>query len=74
MIHKTALELKIEEEATIKEFLDENAACRLLTLGVLPKMRIKLMQRSPFGGAICVKLGSTLIAIRNQEALNIILE
>lgn len=73
-IQRTALDLQLNEEATIRDFSDENAACRLLTLGIIPRMRIRMVRRSPFGEAICIQLGNTYIAIRNKEAQKIILE
>lgn len=71
---RTVLDLKIGEEGTIKDFKEENVACKLLTIGIVPHTNISLIRKAPFGGALCFKLGETFIALRTQEAKAIIIE
>lgn len=71
---KTVLDLTIGEEAVIKDFKEESVACTLLTIGLVPHTRISLIRKAPFGGAVCLKLGQTFVAVRNSEAQAIIIE
>ncbi len=73
-MERTVLDLSLGEEATIRKFKDASVACKLLTVGIVPDARITLMRKAPFGGAVCLKLGQTFIAVRNTEAKTIILE
>ena len=73
-MERTVLNLSIGEEATISRFKEASVACKLLTIGIVPDARITLMRKAPFGGAVCLKLGQTFIAVRNSEAGSIILE
>jgi ferrous iron transport protein A len=66
--------LKIGEAAYIKDCQDKNYACKLLTLGLLPKTQVSIVRRAPIGGALYVKLNGHQIAIRKKEADAIIVE
>jgi Fe2+ transport system protein FeoA len=66
-------DLKQGEESTVKSFNDSGIACKLLTIGIVPKARIALIRRSPFGGAACIRLGGTYIAVRKSEAKSILI-
>lgn len=71
---KTILDLGIGEDGLIKKLHDIDCACKLLTLGILPKVRVEMMRKSPFGGTIYLKVGEHLVAMRESEARNIELE
>ncbi len=71
---KCALDLNIGESGIVKSFADDGMACKLLTVGIIPETKISMVSKSPFGGAYCLKLGKTLIAIRKSEAKTIIIE
>lgn len=71
---KTVLDLNIGEEGIIKDFEEASVACKLLTIGLVPDTRISLIRKAPFGGAVCLKLGQTFVAVRNSEAGAIILQ
>jgi len=72
-IDRCLWDLKNGEESTIKSFNESIAACKLLTIGIVPKARIAMIRRSPFGGAACVRLGGTYIAVRKSEAKSILI-
>ncbi len=73
-MNRTVLDLAIGEEAIVKDFKEASVACKLLTIGIVPQTRISLIRKAPFGGAVCLKLGRTFVAVRNAEAKAIILE
>lgn len=70
---RTVLDLVNGEEAIIQSFQEESVACKLLTMGIVPDARVKMIRSAPFGGAVCLKLGQTFLAVRNSEAKAIIL-
>ncbi len=71
---KNVLHLKNGEEATVVRFADHGMACKLLTIGIIPDSRIKMIRKAPFGGAYCLKLGNTFVAVRADEARSIIIK
>ena len=73
MPDRTVLDLGNGEEAVIRSFHEESVACKLLTMGIVPDTKVTLIRRAPFGGAVCLKLGQTFVAVRNSEAKAIIL-
>ncbi len=73
-MERSVFDLKSGETGTIKKFKDRSMACTLLTIGMIPEAQIVMMARSPFGGAVRLKMGDTFIAIRDNEAKNIIIE
>lgn len=74
MTKRTVLDLKIGETGFVKSFDDLDCACKLLTIGILPKSRVTVVRKSPFGDALYLQLDGQKIAIRNSEGLAIILE
>ena len=71
---RNVLDLKMREEGIVKHFNDSSMACKLLTIGIIPDSRIVLVRKAPFGGAYCLKLGNTFVAVREKEARSIIIE
>ena len=74
MKKRTVLDLNIGETGFVKSFDDLDCACKLLTLGLLPKSKITVVRKSPFGDALYLQLDGQKIAIRNSEGLAILLE
>lgn len=70
---RRVIDLHPGETAMVKQFADPNMACRLITLGVIPNCPISMISKAPFGGAYCIKLGETLIAVRTEEAKSILI-
>ena len=71
---QTLLDVADGQEAVVKRFNDHHIASKLLAIGIIPDVKIKVVRRSPLGGALYLKLDDTFFAIRNQEAKNIIVE
>lgn len=42
--------------------------CKLLSLGILPKSRVIMVRRSPFGDAYYIKIENYQMAVRKSEA------
>lgn len=74
MKKRSALDLRIGEVGYVKSFDNLTCACKLLTLGLLPKSRITLVRKSPLGDALYLQLDGHKIAIRNNEGEAILLE
>jgi len=74
MNKKSVLDLKIGETGFVKSFDNLECACKLLTLGILPKSRVTVVRKSPFGDALYLQLDGQKIAIRNSEGSAILLE
>lgn len=74
MSKKSVLDLKIGETGFVKSFDNLDCACKLLTLGVLPKSKVTVVRKSPFGDALYLQLDGHKIALRNSEGLAILLE
>ena len=66
--------LSLGEIAYIKDCTDNSYACKLLTLGLLPKTQVCIVRKAPIGGALYIKLNGHQIAIRKEEADAIIVE
>lgn len=67
-------DLKVGESGYVKRFKELDCACKLLTLGLLPKSKVTMVRKSPMGDAYYLKLNSHQIAVRRSEAHSIILE
>lgn len=70
---RSILDLKPGEEGTVHSFNESSLACNLMTLGVLPETKIKLIRKSPMGSAVCLQLGEYLLAVRKSQASNILI-
>ena len=56
-------------DSGIVERIDNvDASTRLLTLGILPASKIKLIRKSPLGDCFYIKVRQQAIAIRESEA------
>ena len=74
MKNRSVLDLKIGESGTVKSFDDLECACKLMTMGILPKSQVRVIRKSPFGDALYLQLDKQKIAIRNSEGKAILLE
>ena len=73
-VQQTLLDVADGQEAVVKRFTNHHMASKLLAIGIIPDVKIKVIRRSPLGGALYLKMDDTFFAIRNQEAKNIIIE
>ena len=67
-------DLKKGEIGFIKYCTDNKYACKLLTLGLLPKSQVYIVRKAPIGGALYLKLNGHQVAVREKEAKAIIVE
>ena len=71
---KTLANLKEGQEGVIYEFTNDLMASKLLSMGVLPGKLLRLIRRVPFGGGLYIKIEDHNIALRLEEAKNIVLD
>ncbi len=70
----TLASLKPGESAFVT-LLDEGSyTCKLLNLGILPKAKVTMVRKSPFGGAFYIKLEGHQLAVRTEEAETIYID
>ncbi len=68
-------EIKEGNSGIVNIFTDENIACKLISMGILPGANCKLVRKAPFGGGYYLRISDSVnIAIRQEEAKNIMLE
>lgn len=66
-------QLQIGETATIAAFANGYIACKLMAMGLLPGSPVSLLRKSPFGGAYYIKTKNHSVALRSNEAKNVLL-
>ena len=71
---KTAAALKLGEKGIIEKFLDEALSAKCLEMGCLPGYNVKLIRKAPFGCPIYLKVGKNFLALREEEARNVVLK
>jgi ferrous iron transport protein A len=54
--------------------LDNAVSQRLLTLGLLPGMDVKVVQHAPLGDPIAIEFEGRRVSLRKQEAAGVILK
>ena len=65
------LHLNVGQSGVIIKLLDENVTCKLVSLGLVPDVKVELIRKAPFGGALFVKIGQQFLAIRESEAASV---
>lgn len=70
---KNITQLHTGENAVIKEFSNCYVACKLMAMGLLPGAEISMVRTSPFGGAYYIKAKNHYVALRFEEAENVLL-
>ena len=60
--------LKEGNTAIISHFEDEEAASRLMTMGVLPGSKVEVIRIAPFGGGYYLKIDGSGLVLRKSEA------
>lgn len=71
--HRTLSELKAHESAQAISITDPALACKLTAMGVLPGAVIEMIRKAPFGDAFYIKVDGVRLALRNDEAKQILL-
>lgn len=68
-------ELQLGETAQIASFLDDLLAIKLLEMGCLPGTVVRLVQKAPLGGPICILInGDYQLSLRVEEAAKVTLD
>lgn len=70
---KSVATLKEKDSAIIDRFLNYNIAGKMLSMGVLPGSKVKMIRIAPRGGGFYLKVDGQNIALRVVEAENILL-
>lgn len=70
----TILQLKVGQVAKVKKFHDLEATCKLISLGLVPNVRVEVIRKAPFGGALFVKIDHQYLAMRESEAASVEIE
>ena len=71
----TVGDLQQGDMAVVKLFLgDLDRQSRFLEMGILPGVELRLVKIAPLGGTIELKVRNYYVSIRQQDALNIVIE
>ena len=71
---KSLAELKIGEKGVICCFKDEEMSLKLMEMGCLPGIEVKVGCKAPFGGPICINVEGYNLSLRVDEATTIMLQ
>ncbi len=71
---KSVADLKPGEFGVIKGFLDNIISLKLMEMGCLPGVRVKLNFIAPLGDPIAIDVAGYNLSLRNAEASNILIE
>ena len=66
--------LKKGAKGIVTGISDEQAAGRMMAMGILIGSEVTMIRKAPFGGACYVKVDNLLIALRKTEANSILLK
>ena len=73
-MRKKLSDMKIGESGVVVKIGDlKELKNRLLELGIL-NTPVKIVKKAPFNDPIAIKMGNTIIALRNKDAQNIEVE
>lgn len=72
--YMTIGDLKRNEVARIKGFLSEEIPAKFYEMGLLPGNEISLVRKALFSDPVIVRVSGTKVAIRKQEAKQILIE
>ncbi len=73
MKFKTLSKAPKRRAVTVKDIKESPQSIRLTELGILPGVSIMVMQKSPLGNTMYVKLKSSRIALRKDEAEQVLI-
>lgn len=74
MSKRSAADLEIGEQATIRSFSDQIMSLKLLEMGCLPGALIQLTAKAPLGDPICLHVAGYSLALRRSEAATILID
>ncbi len=74
MSYITLDNLMIGDKAEVKKIKTDNSICRrFLDMGIVPGSKIECIMKSPGGDPVAYLIKGALIAIRNDDAKNILI-
>ena len=65
--------IEVGGSGVIVQFMDNTIAGKLMTMGVLPGSRVKVIRKAPFKGGLYLKIDGSNMVLREKEAETIIL-
>jgi len=66
----TLYDLNINTSAIIASLDSSSVVCnRLSELGLLPGAKVRLINKTPFGGPVQIKLNHSYLAVRKEDAI-----
>jgi len=66
----TLYDLNINTSAIITSLNNSSVVCdRLSELGLLPGTKVRLVNKTPFGGPVQIKLNHSYLAVRKEDAI-----
>lgn len=73
MTSRTLNQIVRHRTVTIQEIKESPWSARLAELGFLPGNKTSIIRKSPFGSTLYVKLNSSRIALRKNEAEQVVI-
>lgn len=64
----------IGKDREVSHFTNEEMSSKLMSMGVVPGSRIRLIRKAPFGGGYYVRVDNFNLALRREEAESIVLK
>lgn len=68
---KALSQLILGEEGVIKDIENSDAKLKLMEMGCIPGVTVKLVHKSPMNGPIAIEIGGYILSLRVQEAQKI---
>ncbi|MFT6319880.1 MAG: ferrous iron transport protein A [Granulosicoccus sp.] len=67
-------DLKIGQKSIVQNFTDSQMGGKLMTMGMLPGSLVELVRKASAGRTFFIKVNGFGMAVRKNEAANILLE
>lgn len=67
-------DLKIGQKSIVQNFTDSQMGGKLMTMGMLPGSLVQLVRKASAGKTFFIKVNGFGMAVRRNEAANILLE
>ena len=68
------IDLKIGQKSIVQNFTDSQMGGKLMTMGMLPGSLVELVRKASAGRTFFIKVNGFGMAVRKNEAANILLE
>lgn len=71
---KTLDQVKIGIPAKVKSFIEPKIAARLMSMGIIPGINVSIIRKSLMGSTFFLQFPQLTIALRKEEAAQIVIE